>query len=170
MAAASELPTKNKKKNGEEKESKPRPAGERTDSDVIRKALLSIGVDDKSTGKLLASRSLDKTVIPLYWKDGLVSQSHLLWLWKLPNFLKSFEKEFPDGQVRWDPDYDEESPQGNPSRVAIRVYFNFQEDDDGDHWSPKPTVLEDRSYQEMLKRYSYKGEGPVQANAVLYGK
>ena len=43
--------------------------------------------------------------------------------------------------------------------LAIRVYFNYQEDDQGDHWSPKPTAIEEQSYQKMLKRFSYTGPG-----------
>src|SRR5271155_4150024 len=61
-------------------------------SDELRKALLSIGVEKKSAEKLLASRSLDKVVVPVYWKDGLIAQAHTLWLSKLPSFLKSFGK------------------------------------------------------------------------------
>jgi hypothetical protein len=139
-------------------------------ADGLRKSLLSIGVDEKSAAKLLASKALDRIVVPVYWKDGLVSQSHALWLSKLPNFLKSFDKEFPDGQARWDPDYDEQGPMGNPSSVAIRIHFNYQEDDDGDHWSPKPTAIEDQSYQRMLRRFSYVGTGALQAHAVLHAK
>jgi hypothetical protein len=140
------------------------------DAGGLRKSLLSIGVDEKSAEKLLSSRALERVVVPVYWKDGLTLQAHPLWLSKLPNFLKSFQKEFPEGQVRWDPDYDEQTPQGESSRVAIRVYFDYQEDDQGDHWSPKPTTIEEQSYQKMLKRYSYAGTGALQASAVIYGK
>jgi hypothetical protein len=136
----------------------------------LLESLLSIGVDKKSAEKLLASSALDRIVVPVYWKDGLVSQSHSLWLSKLPDFLKSFGKEFPDGQVRWDPDYYEQNIQGNSSDVAIRVYFNYQEDDQGDHWSPKPTEIEEQSYQKMLKRFSYAGTGALQAHTALHGK
>ena len=139
-------------------------------SDELRKALLSIGVEKKSAEKLLASRSLDKVVVPVYWKDGLIAQAHTLWLSKLPSFLKSFGKEFPEGQVRWDSDYDEHNPAAGSSREAIRVYFNLQEDDQGDHWSPKPTVIEEGSYRKMLERYSYVGTGALQASKVIHGK
>jgi hypothetical protein len=144
--------------------------GKKEDAAGLRKSLLSIGVDEKSAEKLLSSRALERVVVPLYWKDGLVLQARPLWLSKLPNFLRSFQKEFPEGQVRWDPDYDEQTPQGESSRVAIRVYFDYQEDDQGDHWSPKPTTIEEQSYQKMLKRFSYTGTGPVQADAVLRGR
>jgi hypothetical protein len=152
------------------KKEKPSATGKDSDSGGLRKAMLSIGVDKKSAEKLLASRALDKVVVPLYWKDGIVLQAHPLWLSKLPDFLKSFEKEFPEGRVRWDPDYDEQTPQGESSRVAIRVDFNYQEDDQGDHWSPKPTAIEEQSHQRMLKRFSYGGASPLQASAVLHGK
>lgn len=144
--------------------------GKKEDGATLRKSLLSIGVDEKSAEKLLSNRTLERIVVPAYWKDGLVLQAHTLWLSKLPNFLRSFEKEFPEGQVRWDPDYDEQTPQGESSRVAIRVYFDYQEDDQGDHWSPKPTVIEEQSYQKMLKRFSYRGSGPLQADAVLHSR
>ncbi|MDA4115053.1 MAG: hypothetical protein OK442_00690 [Thaumarchaeota archaeon] len=136
----------------------------------LRKSLLSIGVDEKSAEKLLSSRALERVVIPVYWKDGLVSHAHLLRLSKIPSFLGSFEKVFPDGQVRWDPDYAENNLQDGSSDVAVRVFFNYQEDDDGDHWSPKPTAIEDQSYQRMLKRYSYAGAGAVQASATIRGR
>jgi hypothetical protein len=139
-------------------------------TDALRKALLSIGVDKGSAEMLLGSRALERIAVPIYWKDGLVFHANSLWLPKLPNFLKSFEKVFPDGQVRWDPDYDEENQQDQTSDVAVRVFFNYQEDDQGDHWSPKPTPIEEQSYQRMLKRFSYKGPSPVQAHAVLHGK
>jgi hypothetical protein len=145
------------------------PAGER-EAEELRKSLSSIGVDKESTEKLLASPSLDKIVVPIYWKDGIVFHVSSLSLPSLPSFLKSFEKEFGDGQVRWDPDYDETNPKDGRSDVAIRVYFNYQEDDQGDHWSPKPTPEEEESYQLMLKRHSYKGSDSVQAHAVLQGR
>jgi hypothetical protein len=143
--------------------------GEKEDATGLRKSLLSIGIDEKSAEKLLSSRALDRVVVPVYWKDGLVLQAHPLSLSKLPNFLRSFQKEFPEGQVRWDPDYDEQTPQGESSRVAIRVYFDYQEDDQGHHWSPKPTELEEQTYQKMLKRFSYAGTGALQASAIIYG-
>jgi hypothetical protein len=133
----------------------------------LRKSLLSIGADKKSAEKLLSSRALGRVVIPVYWKDGLVSQAHALWLPRLPSFLRSFEREFPDGEVRWDPDYDEQNPQDGSGEYAIRVFFNYQEDDEGDHWSPKPTVIEEQSYQKILERSSYTGPRAVQASTVL---
>jgi hypothetical protein len=139
------------------------------DVSALRKALLSIGVDKPSAEKLLGSRALNKIVVPVYWKDGLEFHVNSLWIPKLPSFLRSFEKVFPDGQVRWDPDYDEENPQDQTSDVAIRVYFNYQEDDQGNHWSPKPTLIEDKSYRRMLKQFSYKGQSPAQAHGVLHG-
>ena len=137
---------------------------------MLRKSLLSIGVDKKSAEKLLSSRALERLVVPVYWKDGLVSHAHPLRLSKVPSFLGSFEKEFPDGQARWDPDYAENNQQDISSSVAIRVFFNYQEDDQGDHWSPRPTAIEEQSYQRMLKRYSYAGAGAVQASAAIHGK
>ncbi|HEV2390616.1 MAG TPA: hypothetical protein VGS04_07830 [Nitrososphaerales archaeon] len=152
------------------KSAKPAKTGANEGATRIRKSLLSIGVDDESAEKLLSSRALERLVIPVYWKDGLVSHAHLLQLTKLPSFLGSFGREFPDGQARWDPDYEENNPQDSSSRVAVRVFFNYQEDDQGDHWSPRPTVIEDQSYQRMLKRYSYAGAGAVQASAAIYGE
>jgi hypothetical protein len=99
------------------------PADDARTAGGLRESLLSIGVDKESAQKLLASSALDRIVVPVYWKDGLVSQSHSLWLSKLPDFLRSFGKEFPDRQVRWDPEYYEQNIQGNSSDVAIRVYF-----------------------------------------------
>ncbi len=148
---------------------KAKSASESKEVEHLRKSLLSIGVDKESVERLLASSGLDRIVVPVYWKDGLVFHVSSLSLSSLPAFLKSFEKEFPDSQVRWDPDYDENNPKDGTSDVAIRAYFSYQEDDQGDHWSPKPTPMEEESYQSMLKRYSYKGSSPLQAHAVLQG-
>ena len=152
------------------KNAKPDGPSERRDVEDLRKSLLSIGVDKKSAGKLLESAVVDRVVAPIYWKDGLEMQTHSVWLSKLPNFLKSFGKEFPEGQVRWDPNFYEQKQQGTASDVAIRVYFDYQEDDDGDHWSPKPNEMEAESYQKMLKRFSYTGTRALQAHTVLHGK
>lgn len=50
------------------------------------------------------------------------------------------------------------------------MFFNFQEDDQGDHRSPRPTVIEEHSYQKMLKRYSHAGADPVEASMTIHGK
>ena len=152
------------------KNTKPADPAEKKDAERLRKSLLSLGVDKNSVSKLVGSRSLNRIVIPVYWKDGLVLHAHSLRLWSLPGFMKSFEKEFPDGELRWDPDYDEHNLQDNVGEVALRVFFNYQEDDQGDHWSPRPTLIEEQSYQRMLKRSSFKGSDPVQAQTVLHGK
>jgi hypothetical protein len=143
-------------------------SGKKTGGADLRKSLLSIGVDKGSVEKLVSSSALGRVVIPLYWKDGLVSHPHPLWLSKLPNFLRSFEEEFPDGEVRWDPDYEEHNQEGSGG-YAIRVFFNYQEDDEGDHWSPQPTEIEMQSYQKMLKRASYTGPRAVQASSIVRG-
>ncbi|MDA4133551.1 MAG: hypothetical protein OK454_10590, partial [Thaumarchaeota archaeon] len=54
--------------------------------------------------------------------------------------------------------------------IALRVYFNYQEDDQGDHWSPPPTLLEEESYYRMLARAFYKGKKPVPVSKVVHGK
>lgn len=136
-------------------------------ADGLSKTLLSIGAEKESVERLAKSRALDRVVIPIYWKDGLVSSVRPLWLVKLPEFLKSFEKEFPDGQVRWDPDYEGNDPSWGD--IALRVYFNYQEDDDGDHWSPPPSVLEEESYYRMLSGRSYQGKNPVPASRIVHG-
>jgi hypothetical protein len=137
-------------------------------SEGLRKALLSVGSDKDSVDRLISSKVIDDVVIPIYWKDGLVSTVRPMWLVGLPGFLKSFEKEFPDGQVRWDHDYESSDPAAGD--VALRVYFNYQEDDQGDHWSPPPTLLEEESYYRMLARSFYKGKKPVPVSKVVHGK
>lgn len=134
----------------------------------MRKALLSTGADKESVEKLVSSGAVDNVVIPIYWKDGLVSSVRPLWLVRLPEFLKSFEKEFPDGQVDWDKDYGTGGP--GFEDVALRVYFNYQEDDQGDHWSPPPTLLEEESYYRMLARAAFKGKKSVSASKVIRGR
>jgi hypothetical protein len=138
------------------------------DGTGLRKSLLSVGVDKDSVERLTSSKTLDDIIIPIYWRDGLVSNSHPLWLVKLPEFLRSFEKEFPDGQVRWHDEYEGSDPALGD--VALRIYFNYQEDDQGDHWSPPPTLLEEESYRRMLARCAYKGKRPIPASRVVHGK
>jgi hypothetical protein len=136
----------------------------------LRKALLSIGVDKKSAETFLKSKALDRIVVPIYWKDGLVCKEQSVALAMVPDFLRSFAKEFTDGEIRWDASYDEESPDGAKSDVAIKVCFSYSEDDDGDHWSPKPTEEELASYQKMVKASSYSGTKKVAAQSVLHPK
>ena len=136
------------------------------DVERLHKSLVSIGVDKEVAEKLTASKSLERIVVPIYWKEGLESRAHSFWLMKLPEFLKSFAKQFPDGEVRWDPHYEGAEPAED---VAIRVQFNVQEDDQGDHWRPKQTLLDDEAYQKMLERSSYKGTKPVSAHLVAHG-
>lgn len=138
-----------------------------SDAERLHKSLLSIGVDKEVAKKLTDSKSLDRIVVPIYWKEGLESRVHTFWLVKLPEFLKSFAKQFPDGQVRWDLDYEGAEPADD---VAIRVRFDVQEDDQGDHWHPKQTLLDDEAYQKMLERSSYKGTKPVSAHLVVHGR
>ena len=137
------------------------------DAKKLRRSLISIGVDKDIAQKLVASKSLERIVVPIYWKDGLESRSNALWLTRLPEFLRSFTKEFPDGEVRWDPDYESSDPAED---VAIRVRFNVQEDDQGNRFHPKPTLLEEEAYQRMLERSSFKGTKPVPAHVVVHGK
>jgi hypothetical protein len=137
-------------------------------SAALRKALLSVGADKDSVDSLLSSKSLEDVVIPIFWKDGLVSSVRPLWLVKLPEFLRGFKEEFPDGQVNWDDEYGNSGPGADD--VALRVYFNYQEDDQGDHWSPPPTLLEEESYYRMLARAAFKGKKQVSASRVLRGE
>jgi hypothetical protein len=137
------------------------------DVERLHRSLTSIGADKASAKRLTASKSLERIVVPIYWKEGLESRAHPFWLVKLPEFLKSFAKEFPDGEARWDPDYEGAEPADD---VAIRVHFNIQEDDQGNRWQPRPTLLEEEAYQKMLERSSYKGTKPVPAHLVVHGK
>lgn len=134
-------------------------------SAALGKALLSVGADKDGVEKLLSSKSLEGVVIPIYWKDGLVSSVRPLWLIKLPEFLRGFKEEFPDGQVNWDDGYGSSGPGADD--VALRVYFNYQEDDQGNHWSPPPTLLEEESYYRMLARAAFKGKKQVSVGKVL---
>ena len=136
------------------------------EAERLHKSLVSIGTDKESARKLTASKSLQRITVPVYWKEGLESRVNSLWLVKLPEFLRSFAKEFPDGEVRWDPDYEGSDPNED---VAIRVHFNVQEDDQGNRWQPKPTLLEEEAYQRMLDRSSYKGSRQVAAHLILHG-
>lgn len=148
--------------------SKSKPGQPQQDSEKLRKSLLSIGVARDSAERLVSSRELSKAVVPIYWKDGIVLKVNSFWLQMLPEFLKSFAREFPDGQIRWDPDYRGEKPEDGDT--AIHVFFSYQEDDQGDRWEPKPDAADVESYYRMLKRFSYKGNKPVLASRVIHGR
>ena len=137
------------------------------DVERLHKSLISIGVDKEAAKRLVSSKSLGRIVVPLYRKSGLASRSSMLWLVKLPEFLRSFSREFPDGEVRWDGDYDGSGPADD---VAIRVFFNVQEDDQGGRFQPESTPLEEEAYQRMLEKSSYRGTKPLHAYSVLHGK
>jgi len=137
------------------------------DSRALYRSLTSIGVEKEAARKIMTSKSLDRILVPIYRREGLESRASRLWLVKLPEFLRSFAREFPDGEVRWDPDYESTDPADD---VAIRVRFNVQEDDQGGRFQPKPTLLEEEAYQRMLERSSYRGTKPVPAYLVVHGK
>lgn len=137
------------------------------DIERLRKTLISIGVDKEAAKRLTASKDIERIRVPIYRKEGLASRSSPLWLIRLPEFLRSFAREFPDGEVRWDDDYEGADPAED---VAIRVRFNVQEDDQGGRFQPPPTLLEEEAYQRMLERSSYKGTNPVPAYLVVHGR
>lgn len=145
--------------------SKPESAG--YDAEKLSKSLLSIGVDKESVDALISSRELDRAIVPIYWKDGIVPNVSSLWLPKLPEFLWTFTREFPDGQVRWDKNFEGGKPEDGD--VAIRVFFDYQEDDQGDRWAPKPTPNEEESYYRLLKLHSYKGTKPAAVYRIIRG-
>lgn len=146
----------------------PKTEPNQSQEDQLRKSLLSIGVDKNSVERLTSSRELGRIVVPIYWKDGIVQKANLFWLQNLPEFARDFAREFPDGQLRWDMDYRGEKAEDGD--VAIHVIFYYQEDDQGDHWSPKPDAPQEESYYRLLKRLSFKGEHPIQASRVIYGR
>ena len=117
---------------------------------------------------MVTSRQLARVTAPIYWKDGIVLKANSFWLQTLPEFLESFAREFPDGQIRWDPDYRAERPQDGDS--AIHVFFSYQEDDQGDRWEPKPDITDVERYYAILKRFSYGGDKPVSASRIIHGR
>jgi hypothetical protein len=86
---------------------------------------------------------------------------------RLPEFLEWFEKEFPNGVVSWDPDYEGGEP--GMHKFALRVDFNVQEDDQEAHFKVEPTPLELESYHSKLSTLSYKGNDAIKANELIYG-
>ena len=69
--------------------------------------------------------------------------------------------------MRWDRDYEGERP--SDGDVAIRVYFDYQEDDQGDHWAPQPTEQQEESYYKTLRELSNKGSDTVPAYRIVHG-
>ena len=135
--------------------------------DSLHRSLTSIGAEKEVVKRLFSSKLLEHVVVPVYRKEGLASRTSSLWLMKLPDFLRGFAKEFPDGEVRWDADYEGAN---HAKDVAVRVRFNVQEDDQGGRFQPKPTPLEEEAYQRMLEKSSYKGSRPVPISQVIHGK
>ncbi len=132
----------------------------------LRDALRSIGVETASIQKLLSSSRLRRAIVPIYTKSGLTPDSHGFWLIKLPKFLEWLEDEFPNGEVRWDSDY--EGGQLGTHQFAIRVTFNLQEDDQGARRSIRPTGLEEEKYHQVLDKLSYKGRDAIQVHEILH--
>ena len=127
--------------------------------------LKSVGVDKDTISKLLSSHRLESITIPLYARGAVNDEFNDLWLVKLPEFVKWFEKEFPDGLLRWDPEF--EDPTTGKARPVLRVNFNYQEDDWGDHFSYRPTPLEDEAYHKKLRALRPKNGEKVDVGSIL---
>jgi len=134
----------------------------------LRAALVSVGADKETISKLLSSSMLGSVVVPLYARGTVTDEFNDLWLIKLPEFVRWFTEEFPDGRVRWDSEFEDTST--GKSRPVIRVNFNYQEGDQGDHWSYRPTVLEEESYHKKLDELKYKNGKKVEVRSVIQGK
>ncbi len=132
----------------------------------LRGALGSIGVETASVQKLLSSSRLRRAVVPIYTKSGLTPDSHGFWLIQLPKFLEWLQDEFPNGEVRWDSDF--EGGQPGTHLFAIHVTFNLQEDDQGARRSIRPTGLEEEKYHQVLDKLSYKGRDAIQVHEILH--
>ncbi len=102
----------------------------------------------------------------MYSRAGLSADTHSFCLAKLPKFLGTFGEEFPNGVLRWDQNYQVES--GSEGHIAIRVYFNYQEDDQGSRWSYRPTPTEEVSYHRMLSDCTYKGKRRITAHEIIF--
>ncbi len=134
----------------------------------LKGALRSIGVETASLQRLLSSSRLRRVVIPIYTKSGLTPDSHVFWLINLPKFLGWLQDAFPNGEVRWDSDYEGGEP--GTHRFAIRVRLNLQEDDQGARRSIRPSGLEEEKYHQVLDKLSYKGGDAVQAHEILHAR
>lgn len=82
--------------------------------------------------------------------------------------MRWFNKEFPDGLVRWDSELEVTST--GKSRPVVRVSFNYQEDDQGDHWSYRPTALEEESYHKKLHELRLKDGKKIEVRSIIFGK
>ena len=128
-------------------------------------ALVSVGVDKETISKLLSSSKLGSVVVPLHARGTVTDEFNDLWLIKLPEFVRWFMKEFPDGRMRWDSEFEDTST--GKSRPVIRINFNYQEDDQGDHWSYRPTVLEEESYHKKLDELRFRDGKKVEVRSII---
>jgi hypothetical protein len=131
----------------------------------LREALKSVGVDKDTISRLLSSRRLGRITVPLFARGTVNDEFNDLWLVRLPEFLRWFEKEFPDGLLRWDPEF--EDPTTGKARPVLRVNFNYQEDDWGDHFSYRPTSLEEEAYHKKLRELRPKNGDKVDVGSIL---
>jgi hypothetical protein len=130
--------------------------------------MVSIGTDKETTSKLLASAKLGNVVVPLYARGTVTDEFNDLLLIRLPEFVRWFNKEFPDGLVRWDSEYEDTST--GKSRPVVRVSFNYQEDDQGDHWSYRPTALEEESYHKKLHELRLRDGKKIEVRTIIFGR
>ncbi len=142
----------------------PRP----TATEALKTTLISVGIDGRTISKLLSSPKLGSIVVPLFARGTAVDESNDLWVIKLPQFVRWFNKEFPDGLLRWEPEFEDTST--GMSHPVIRVSFNYQEDDQGDHWLYRPTTLEEESYHRKLRELKVGDGEKVDARSILRGR
>jgi hypothetical protein len=136
--------------------------------DKLRTALNTAGAEKWIIDELLKSPKLEKVTIPIYSRAGINPDLHDFSLVRLPDFLEWFEREFPNGVLSWDPDY--EGGERGSHKFALKVAFNVQEDDQEAHFMVEPTPLEVESYHNRLSSLSYKGKDAVKANDLVYGR
>lgn len=138
------------------------------EKEALKTALTSVGMDGRTISKLLSSAKLGSMVVPLLARGTAADESNELWVVKLPQFVRWFNKEFPDGLLRWDPEFEDTTT--GMSHPVIRVSFNYQEDDQGDHWLYRPTTLEDESYHRKLRELKAGDGEKIDVRSVLRGR
>ncbi len=140
----------------------------REEKEALKTALTSVGMDGPTISKLLSSAKLGSIVVPLLARGTAVDESNDLWVVKLPQFVRWFDKEFPDGLLRWDPEFEDTTT--GMSHPVIRVSFNYQEDDQGDHWLYRPTTLEEESYHRKLRELRVSNGEKFDVRSLLRGR
>lgn len=137
------------------------------DDPAVRSALLRAGADKGVVQTILSSDKVRRATIPIYSRGSTRADEHDFWLIKLPEFVDWLEDRFPNGVVRWNPDFEGGR---TPHTFAIEVIFSLQEDDQGAKMMVRPSELDEERYHQKLEQLAYRESDAVPAHTIVHGR